>query len=390
MVIVVAEQGYENATVADLLEITGMSRNTFYKHFSNKQECFLATLDAVSERVGRRLLDTYREHEGPWDERLRAELDTAIDMIVRQPAAAKLFLVDAHAAGEEATERVERVGRALERLTVHAMRESSDSHALPLELTRALLGGVQLIIHARVRGGRTDELKSLAPELAAWALGYTAPVEPLAQPSTPPRPQVTGPPPGAEARERILWAMAEILDRKGYPAMTIGDIAQEAGVSFTTFYSHFEGKQEALIAGLEFGEQRLLADTVPVYQAQPNWAHAVADGVQAFFAHLSANPKIARLGGFDAYSGGDTVRAWRERSIFGFQAFLEPGFQEHPGTRRIVSEGVGAAIASMFYAELRDRRAERLYEIAPIATFIALAPFVGNRAACELANRTPG
>jgi AcrR family transcriptional regulator len=385
MTAVTAEKGYDRTRVADLIRAAQMSRKTFYRTFSSKEECLLAAIDAIALAAGRRILDAYRDHEGPWDARLGASLNVGVEMVVVHPAAARLFLVDAYAGGPEATERVERFWRGIERLAGHALRESSRHQGMPSELPRAIVGGVRQILHTRVRGGSENELRPLAPELAAWAFGYRSPAQPL-RPSSPSLPEPSPAGESAGPRERIVWAVAEILDRKRYQAMTIADIAQHASISFTTFYAHFKGKEDALIAAMEHGEQQLLAATLPAYQAAPSWPRAVGAGLHAFFAHLSANPVMARLGGFESYSAGDAVRAWRERSIAGFQALLEPGLRAHPGVPKVVSEAVGCTIAAMFYDELRQRRAERLYEIAPLAVYVALSPFVGSQDACAIAN----
>src|ERR1700710_3048415 len=47
MVATVAEKGYEATTVADLVELSGVSRSAFYKHFEDKQACFLAAIEAM-------------------------------------------------------------------------------------------------------------------------------------------------------------------------------------------------------------------------------------------------------------------------------------------------------------------------------------------------------
>ena len=51
-----AEKGYTNTSVADVLTRAGVSRETFYQQFPSKEECFLETLDHASrillERVG--------------------------------------------------------------------------------------------------------------------------------------------------------------------------------------------------------------------------------------------------------------------------------------------------------------------------------------------------
>src|SRR5215218_1534364 len=49
MVGTVAEKGYEATTVADLVELSGVSRSAFYRHFDDKQACFLAAVKAMVE-----------------------------------------------------------------------------------------------------------------------------------------------------------------------------------------------------------------------------------------------------------------------------------------------------------------------------------------------------
>ena len=49
MVATVAEKGYEATTVADLVKLSGVSRSAFYRHFEDKQECFLTAAEALIE-----------------------------------------------------------------------------------------------------------------------------------------------------------------------------------------------------------------------------------------------------------------------------------------------------------------------------------------------------
>src|SRR5215469_14433483 len=49
MVATTAEKGYEGTTVADLIELSGVSRSAFYRHFADKEECFLAAISALVE-----------------------------------------------------------------------------------------------------------------------------------------------------------------------------------------------------------------------------------------------------------------------------------------------------------------------------------------------------
>jgi AcrR family transcriptional regulator len=50
LVAVVAEKGYEATRVADLLELSGVSRSAFYEHFGDKEDCLLADHHSDCER----------------------------------------------------------------------------------------------------------------------------------------------------------------------------------------------------------------------------------------------------------------------------------------------------------------------------------------------------
>src|SRR5689334_4255912 len=53
--IVVAERGYEAATVADIVRAAGVSRSTFYEQFASKEACFLEAYERGTDRVDERI-----------------------------------------------------------------------------------------------------------------------------------------------------------------------------------------------------------------------------------------------------------------------------------------------------------------------------------------------
>ena len=53
----VAERGFAKVTVADVIRRAGVSRETFYQHFSDKDDAFLAALDGAAQLLAGRLVD---------------------------------------------------------------------------------------------------------------------------------------------------------------------------------------------------------------------------------------------------------------------------------------------------------------------------------------------
>lgn len=50
-----ATTGYEASRVTDVVELSSLSRWTFYKHFDDKEECFLAAFEAAVEAILKRV-----------------------------------------------------------------------------------------------------------------------------------------------------------------------------------------------------------------------------------------------------------------------------------------------------------------------------------------------
>ncbi|HSP04629.1 MAG TPA: TetR/AcrR family transcriptional regulator [Acidimicrobiales bacterium] len=98
-----AESGYVGTPVAAVLKRARVSRQTFYELYDDKHACFLDALDLV----GAVLLADLRAETAPGDplDRARTAVDAYLDTIVRHRAFARLFLVEVHAAGEEAMAR---------------------------------------------------------------------------------------------------------------------------------------------------------------------------------------------------------------------------------------------------------------------------------------------
>src|SRR5687768_18574853 len=62
----VAERGYAAATIDDVVRRAGVSKKTFYEHFADKQDCFLAAYEAASEELLERFAEPQAWQETGW------------------------------------------------------------------------------------------------------------------------------------------------------------------------------------------------------------------------------------------------------------------------------------------------------------------------------------
>jgi len=384
LVAVVAEKGYEATRVADLLELSGVSRSAFYEHFADKEECLVAALGEFIAPVTRSLVGDEDENGIPNEERVRETFENLIRMIVDQPPTARLCFVEIYAAGPRGIEQIDWTIDAFRTFVVETVERMPDRETLPPEVIRAMMGGIRKVIHTRLYRGEERELIKLAPQLWDWVQSYKAPPVPLRRPRI--RPPQTFDRGAYEPAERILRALASVVAEKGYPAMTVNDVASRASISLSTFYSHFADKEEAMLAAVDSGSAQMLATTLPAFRRAPDWPHAVRGAFGAMFAFCAAEPEYTRLGAIEVYAAGRRALEKRDEVITGMEMLLAPGYELNSEVSPIAAEAIGGAIYSMIYEQVRRDNIEYLQEIAPLATYMTLAPFLGAEKACAVAN----
>ena len=98
----------------------------------------------------------------------------------------------------------------------------------------------------------------------------------------------------ARNRRALLAAARRVFERDGFVVARITDIADEAGLAHGSFYSHFQGKEDALAAVLgEVGEE-MLHPGPPAGRESPD-TDPVAAIHAANVAYLEAYRRNARL-----------------------------------------------------------------------------------------------
>ena len=164
----VAEKGYKGTTVADVTEAAGVSRRTFYEHFSGKEECFLTAYEMIATHIRNSMLaaaDVFEE----WPLKVRAALATMIRFLSGEPELARVYAIEAVAAGGEISSRHrESLGGLIEIL--RAGRPDHGGHPLPEVTEETLVGGLVSLIVREITAGRTERLDELLPDLIELTL----------------------------------------------------------------------------------------------------------------------------------------------------------------------------------------------------------------------------
>lgn len=166
MLTAVAELGYLGTNVQDVIDRAGVSRPTFYEHFANKEDCFLAAFDTSAERLRKKIDSAVRKGGDVWRDRVRYGLEALLRFVAREPETARTMVVEARAASATA------VMRRVELLDDFALcldKQAQDLLPTPTSPTpitaSGIVGGVESLLYSRLCKQEYDRVESLLPSL---------------------------------------------------------------------------------------------------------------------------------------------------------------------------------------------------------------------------------
>jgi AcrR family transcriptional regulator len=157
---VASERGAAKTSVAHIVARSGVSRRTFYEHFTDREDCFLAAFDEAIRCSSEAVLDAYAGADS-WRERMRAGLSALLRFLDEQPATGRLMVVEALGAGPKALER-RRQTLAVAIAAVDEGRSESRAGADPSPLTaEGVIGAVFAVVHTRMLEPGSESLAGL-------------------------------------------------------------------------------------------------------------------------------------------------------------------------------------------------------------------------------------
>ena len=387
MVESVYQRGYAATSVAHVIALAGVSRRAFYEQFTNKEDCFLSTYDALVAASRKRVLKAWLSERG-WANRLYAACRVFLAGIAADPRGAHLVLVESIGIGPRGHKRLQLTATSFERVVATGFSLTPDGIALPPLAPRAIVGGVRFVVLRRLREGRQQELAGLTDELLDWVSSYrSTSVSRLRTLGSARPPRLVAKRARFLTREdrrsAVMDAMVQLALEEGYTNITDAEIARTAAVSTEAFHREFPNKEECLLAVVdEFAAEAHDA----VRRATRNdteWTDAVHKGVEALIGYCAAHPGLVKLSFIDLFDAGNGVV---ERVSGVLDGFIKVMTHHVPEPRRapgVASEAIIGAIWSILASYAPHDRLRYLPCLVDHLTFLILAPYVGPRPAVE-------
>jgi AcrR family transcriptional regulator len=161
--------GFPRTTVADVVRRARTSRRTFYQHFDDRDSCYLALFDVLTERV-LGIIGEAATGEGPWAERVDRTLAAYLGVLMSEPELTRSYIRDmpGMVAGGAAHLRAgnERAARQLTRMADEAREHDPAVRPLPFEAALVIIGGLrELVLWALDEGRGPADLQDVAGDL---------------------------------------------------------------------------------------------------------------------------------------------------------------------------------------------------------------------------------
>jgi AcrR family transcriptional regulator len=164
-------------------------------------------------------------------------------------------------------------------------------------------------------------------------------------------------------KARLQGAMVEAVSRHGYAGTTLRELVTLAGVSKSTFYEHFESKQDCFLSTFDEVVAQVGASVGEAYRSGGDFREKLVAGLATFMRLAEDEPAAASLAAVESLTLGAAGVAHRERASEAFAVLIQQSFDHSPSERQVAEttvRGIVAGIRGVVYRRLRSRRGEEL------------------------------
>ncbi|HEU5142953.1 MAG TPA: TetR/AcrR family transcriptional regulator [Solirubrobacterales bacterium] len=163
------EHGYDGTTVSLITANAKVSKSDFYRHFSSKDECFVAAYDHAVEQLRQEVLAACAAAE-EWAEGVTGALASVLAYMAREPSRADLLLVEGLRAGPDVYTRFQGAVQSFVPYLRDGAPAPQGAQPPASGVAEAVVGGVASLLSHWVLAGQTEEVEQFLPEVAEFAL----------------------------------------------------------------------------------------------------------------------------------------------------------------------------------------------------------------------------
>jgi AcrR family transcriptional regulator len=182
----------------------------------------------------------------------------------------------------------------------------------------------------------------------------------------------------------MLDAVAEVVNDKGYVAMSVEDIITVAGVSRRTFYDNFKSKEDAYLASYDAIAKELMTQVTAAYGASKDFMEGAVACMRAFLELAAAEPRYANMCIVEVLAAGPAAIARRNAIMHALAEVVNQGARTLPQTLDpppLTAEIVIGGVYEVVYSRVLAGEATHLPALLPDLAYSIMLPYIGTAAA---------
>jgi len=157
-------------------------------------------------------------------------------------------------------------------------------------------------------------------------------------------------------KARLEGAMVEAVARHGFAGTTLRELVGLAGVSKTTFYEHFDSKQDCFLSTFDEIVAEVGERVGQAYRQHDDFRTRLVAALATFMDLAVAEPAAARLATVESLTLGAAGVEHRERGSQAFELMIAQSFEHSPSEREvppITVRAIVGGIRGVVYRRLR-------------------------------------
>lgn len=169
----VAEVGWANLTISELVRRARASKRTFYEHFSTKDECLLALFEAVSSEVLDEL-EAASQLVPTGGGRVDAGARYYLELLQNEPQIVRTLFLELLALGKEGWSVRRKVMRRFAEFLMREINAAGAEPPIDINVAMLIVGGINETTLEALEEGRVDRLTDLIGPISRVIRGVIA------------------------------------------------------------------------------------------------------------------------------------------------------------------------------------------------------------------------
>lgn len=164
MATVAASQGLAATSIAAVVAEAGVSKRTFYEHFTDKDACFLELYRAASGSALRTLREAVQPQRA-WQDQVEHALGAYFAHLSSGPQLIRMLFVEIHHLGAAGAQVRREVMQHLADFMLETI--NAEQEVLTPTMAVAAVGGIQELVLQAIERGEAAQLERLTPSASA-------------------------------------------------------------------------------------------------------------------------------------------------------------------------------------------------------------------------------